>query len=219
MILARNLVKSYGSLAVLRGVDLEVAPGEVIALLGPSGAGKTTLLQVLGTLDAPDQGTLEFEGVNLLALSERKRAHFRNEKLGFVFQFHHLLDEFTALENVAMPAYILGLPRAEAERRAAALLDELGLSGRLHHRPQELSGGEQQRVAVARALVNRPRLLLADEPTGNLDAANANTLVQLLLAAAAERQVACVVVTHHEAVGQAAHRRLHLAAGRIDSAA
>ncbi len=215
MISATGLTKAYGALQVLRGVDLSVAPGEVVALLGSSGAGKTTLLHLLGTLDKPDQGTVRFEGQDLFRLSERQRARFRNERLGFVFQFHHLLDEFTALENVAMPAYIRGLSTAEANRKATVLLDRLGLSARLTHRPQELSGGEQQRVAVARALVNEPRLILADEPTGNLDAANAHGLFSLLVELAAERGVACLVATHHAAFGQLAHRVIRLHQGLL----
>lgn len=217
MISATGLTKSYGALQVLRGVDLSVAPGEVVALLGSSGAGKTTLLHLLGTLDQPDQGTVSFEGQDLFRLSERQRARFRNERLGFVFQFHHLLDEFTALENVAMPAYIRGLSTVEANRKATVLLDRLGLSARLTHRPQELSGGEQQRVAVARALVNEPRLILADEPTGNLDSKTSDEIMQLISSLNQTRGITVIMVTHDPKSASWAKRRIVFRDGLIAS--
>ena len=217
MLTVHGLVKRYGALTVLNHVDLRVAEGEVVALLGSSGAGKTTLLQLIGTLDRPDAGGITFGGTDLLRMTSQALAAFRNQNLGFVFQFHHLLDEFTALENAAMPGYIAGLGRAEAERRATALLERLGLAQRLDHRPRELSGGEQQRVAVARALVNRPRLILADEPTGNLDITNAQSLFELFLSLAREHGVAFVVATHHEAFGAQADRVVRLSQGRVVS--
>ena len=218
MLVAEGLVKRYGALQVLDGVSLTVPAGAVVALLGRSGAGKTTLLQLIGTLDRPDAGRLSFEGTDLMALRPRALARFRNAHLGFVFQFHHLLDEFTALENAAMPGYIAGVGRAVAEGRAHELLEQLGLAERLHHRPRELSGGEQQRVAVARALHNRPRLIVADEPTGNLDAANAQALFDRFVGLARQQGVAFVVATHHEALAAQADLVVRLEAGRLASA-
>ncbi|TAE51599.1 MAG: ABC transporter ATP-binding protein, partial [Bacteroidetes bacterium] len=180
MLKAIDIHKSYGQLTVLRGVSLELNAGEVVALVGASGAGKSTLLQILGTLDEPDSGAVFYEGRDVTRIHERQKAQFRNQTLGFVFQFHHLLPEFTALENVGMPAWIAGEDRIAVNKRASALLERLGLSARSHHKPAQLSGGEQQRVSVARALINQPRLILADEPTGNLDTRNSEELFSLI---------------------------------------
>jgi lipoprotein-releasing system ATP-binding protein len=215
MLEAHGIQKSYGNLPVLRGLSLSLQAGELVALVGTSGAGKTTLLQVLGTLDAPDAGTLTFQGQSLLGLTPRQAARFRNESLGFVFQFHHLMAEFTAVENVCMPAFIRGEGRKAALPRATQLLEEMGLGHRLHHRPTELSGGEQQRVAVARALMNHPRLILADEPTGNLDTANTTALFQLFQQMARQRGIALLVATHNADFAAAADRVLHIRDGQF----
>jgi lipoprotein-releasing system ATP-binding protein len=212
---ARNLHKHYGPLPVLRGIDLEIPPGQVVALVGGSGAGKSTLLQIVGTLDAPTQGEVLFEGRNLFTQTERQLTDFRNRSLGFVFQFHHLLAEFTAAENVAMPALIQNQPKKPALARAAELLTTLGLGERLHHRPTQLSGGEQQRVAVARALMNNPKLILADEPTGNLDTANSNALFKLFTDLAQSHGVAFLIATHNEQLAAAAHRCLRIQDGKL----
>ncbi|HRH63388.1 MAG TPA: ABC transporter ATP-binding protein, partial [Bacteroidia bacterium] len=179
MIKAHSIHKSYSSLHVLKGVDLHILPGEIVSIVGASGAGKSTLLHILGTLDNADSGTLEIDGVNVGSLKERKLAAFRNLHIGFVFQFHHLLPEFTALENICIPAYISAKSKQESEQRAMELLSYLGLEKRASHKPSELSGGEQQRVAVARALMNSPKVIFADEPSGNLDSASANELHEL----------------------------------------
>lgn len=179
MIKAKDISKSFGDLKVLKGIDLEIRDGEIVTIVGPSGAGKTTLLQILGTLDKADTGIIEYDGVLLDKLNEKELSRFRNKQIGFVFQFHQLLPEFTALENVCIPAYIGGKPRQEAEDRGRHLLEFLGLKDRLEHKPSELSGGEQQRVAVARALINDPRVILADEPSGNLDTENKQELHKL----------------------------------------
>jgi lipoprotein-releasing system ATP-binding protein len=215
MLVAEGLTKSYGALPVLRGIDLRIEPGEFVALVGTSGAGKTTLLQVLGLLDSPDAGTLTFQGTDLLRLRESAAAQFRNRTLGFVFQFHHLMAEFTALENVCIPALLRGDSRRSAESRARTLLAELGLEQRLTHKPAALSGGEQQRVAVARALVNDPKLILADEPSGNLDSANANALFNLFQNLARSRGVALLVATHNQEFAAAADRTLRIRDGRF----
>lgn len=215
MLQANGIHKHYGQLHVLKGVDFSLSQGELVTLVGASGAGKSTLLQILGTLDNPDQGTVIFEGQSLSFLSERAKAAFRNEKVGFVFQFHHLLPEFNALENVALPAYIAGQDRRAADRRAAELLDYLGLKERATHRPSQLSGGEQQRVAVARALINNPRLILADEPTGNLDSANSARLYDLFVQLAAELGIGFLITTHNEELARAAHRCVRMVDGLI----
>jgi lipoprotein-releasing system ATP-binding protein len=215
MLQARGIQKHYGQLHVLKGVDLDLLPGELVTLVGASGAGKSTLLQILGTLDNPDAGEITFEGSSLRAMSERQKSDFRNQKLGFVFQFHHLLPEFNALENVALPAYIAGQDRKAADRRAQELLDYLGLAERASHRPNALSGGEQQRVAVARALINHPRFILADEPTGNLDSANSDRLYQLFVELARDLGVGFLITTHNEQLAQAAHRCLRMRDGLI----
>jgi lipoprotein-releasing system ATP-binding protein len=200
---------------VLDGLDLTVAPGEVVAIIGQSGVGKSTLLHILGTLDRPTGGRVFFEGQDVFALDEKQQAAFRNRSIGFVFQFHHLLPDFDAVENVMMPALIQGVRRSEAYARARALLERVGLGDRLDHRPGQLSGGELQRVAIARALVQSPKALLADEPTGNLDPATAAEVHQLLLELNRERGTTLVLVTHNEELARLAHRSLRLYQGRL----
>ena len=219
LVVARGLVKAYrtpaAELRVLQGAALEVAAGERVAIVGASGVGKSTLLHVLGTLDRADQGSLRIGGLDVLALAEDERCLFRNRTLGFVFQFHHLLPEFTALENVAMPLLVARRPQAEAHATAARLLGEVGLGERVEHRPGMLSGGEQQRVAVARALAGSPRLLLADEPTGNLDSATGERLSALIGDLARSRGLAVVLATHNAALAGSCDRVLRLDAGRL----
>jgi len=208
-------VKRYGSLEVLKGIDIAINKGEVVSIVGASGAGKTTLLTILGTLDLPDQGQLEINNQNIMQLDSGKLSAFRNEHIGFVFQFHHLLPEFTALENVCMPALIKGTSKKEAEQRAQQLLDRLGLSGRMQHKPSELSGGEQQRVAVARALMNEPAVVFADEPSGNLDSSTAKELHELFFTLRDEMQQTFVIVTHNEQLANMADRKLVMKDGLI----
>ncbi|HPS13459.1 MAG TPA: ABC transporter ATP-binding protein [Prolixibacteraceae bacterium] len=196
MIKAENITKSFGTLQVLKGVDLNVEKGKVVSIVGASGAGKTTLLQILGTLSAPDSGKLTINKIDPLKLNERELAHFRNKHIGFVFQFHHLLPEFTALENVCLPAFIAQTAKKEAEKRATELLDFLGLGDRLNHRPNELSGGEKQRVAVARALINNPSVIFADEPTGNLDSRNQQEMHDLFFSLRDHYGQTLIIVTH-----------------------
>ena len=219
IIAAHGLTKGYrtpaGDVPVLLGVDLDVAAGEMVAVVGASGVGKSTLLHVLGTLDRPDGGSLRIAGEDVLALAERRRCEFRNRTLGFVFQFHHLLPEFSALENVAMPLLIGGHPIGEARRRALELLDEVGLRPRASHRPGALSGGEQQRAAVARALAASPRVLLADEPTGDLDRATGQRLADTLRSLVRARSLTVLIVTHNEELARACDRVLALASGRL----
>jgi lipoprotein-releasing system ATP-binding protein len=219
LIVASGVTKGYrtaaGYVPVLEALDLEVAEGEMLAIIGASGVGKSTLLHVLGTLDRPEAGSVRMGGADVFALPEARLRAFRNRTLGFVFQFHHLLPEFTALENVMMPLLIARRPEAEARDRAGDLLRELGLSGRESHRPGALSGGEQQRVAVARALAGSPRALLADEPTGNLDRGTGERLHELLRRLNREKGVTVVVVTHNEALAAACDRTLRLEAGRL----
>jgi lipoprotein-releasing system ATP-binding protein len=219
LISAHGLTKSYrtpaGEVPVLQGVDLDVEAGEMVAVVGASGVGKSTLLHVLGTLDRPDGGTLTLAGEDVLALEERRRCEFRNRTLGFVFQFHHLLPEFSALENVEMPLLIARRPPGEARPRARALLEEVGLSGRADHRPGALSGGEQQRVAVARALAGSPRALLADEPTGDLDRETGRRLHDTLRALVRARGLTVVVVTHNEELAGGCDRVMRLKGGRL----
>lgn len=219
---ARGLWKSYrgplGPVEVLRGIDLVVARGEVVALLGASGVGKSTLLSVLGSLDTPDRGEAFIGGASLFAANASGRARMRNEAIGFVFQFHHLLPEFTAIENVAMKLRLRGTPEPKALEAAKALLDRFGLEARLHHAPDALSGGEQQRVAVARALVGDPQVLLADEPTGNLDSRTAAALFEELHHVARERGIAILWATHNEGLARRSDRILRLLDGRLEEA-
>ncbi|MDH3697215.1 MAG: ABC transporter ATP-binding protein [Flavobacteriaceae bacterium] len=221
MIKASNIKKSFGSLEVLKGVDLHIKEGEIVSVVGASGAGKTTLLQILGTLDNPsnaDKSSLMINGVEISSLSEKELARFRNEQIGFIFQFHQLLPEFTAIENVCIPAYIGQKSKQEAEARAAELLTFLGLKDRLHHKPNELSGGEQQRVAVARALMNKPAVLLADEPSGNLDSESADRLHKLFFELREQMGQTIVIVTHNEELAGMADRKLTMVDGQmIDS--
>ena len=215
MIQATNIVKSYGPLEVLRGLDLSVESGEVVAIVGASGAGKSTLLQILGTLDIPNQGELHIDGTPVHGMSRSALSRFRNENLGFVFQSHRLLPEFNALENVMMPAWISGQSTDHSAPRAEALLQELGIRHRLAHNPSELSGGEQQRVAVARALMNRPKVLLADEPSGNLDSENAEALHDLFFQLRDRSGQTIVLVTHNESLAARADRTLRMADGQF----
>ena len=215
MLKAVNIHKSYGSLQVLRGVNMELGAGEIVSLVGSSGAGKSTLLQIMGTLDFPDQGEVVFNSQNVTQLKDEAQANFRNQNLGFVFQFHHLLPEFNALENVAIPGFISGKPQAEVEKRAKELLDYLGLSERLHHKPTELSGGEQQRVAMARALINEPQIILADEPTGNLDSTNSDNLYELIFNLKKEFGVSFLIATHNEKYADMADRTVFIKDGLI----
>lgn len=218
MITARNIQKYYGSLQVLKGVDLHINKGEVVSVVGASGAGKTTLLQILGTLDRqsnPGDSDLKVSEVDVTSLGDKALAKFRNEHIGFIFQFHQLLPEFTALENVCIPAYIKKTPPGEAEKRAAELLNFLGLGERLHHKPGELSGGEQQRVAVARALINNPSVILADEPSGNLDSESAEILHKLFFRLREEFGQTFVIVTHNEELADMADRKLTMIDGII----
>ncbi len=212
---AQGIIKHYGRLRVLNGIDLSVVPGEVVAITGDSGAGKSTLLHILATLDCPDQGTLSVDGTDVLALKGNRLATFRNRCVGFVFQFHNLLPEFTALENVAMPAYIGGTARKVADTRALELLELLGLADRAHHRPAALSGGEQQRVAVARALMNRPKIVFADEPSGSLDSRNAAALYELLFTLRAQLGQTFVMATHHPTFAAMADRTLRMLDGQL----
>lgn len=210
-----DIHKSFDHLEVLRGVDLEVNTGEILAIVGASGAGKTTLLQILGTLDRPDSGVVEYSGTRVFDLSARELARFRNRNIGFIFQFHQLLPEFTLLENVAMPALIGGDRRIDAMRRAADLIHYLGLTDRAAHRPAQLSGGERQRAAVARALVNDPAVILADEPSGSLDSANRRELYDLFFRLRQERGHTFVIVTHDETLATRSDRAIHIADGLI----
>ena len=216
MIRVTDIHKSFGTLEVLKGVSLDVAQGEVVSILGASGAGKTTLLQIIGTLSRPDGGRVEIDGRDVSALGDRALSQFRNERIGFVFQFHHLLAEFTAFENVCIPGLIGRRPRADVERRAAELLDMMGLAARRDHKPGQLSGGEQQRVAIARALVNSPAVLLADEPTGNLDSTNGAEVMELLRELNGQGTT-IVMVTHSERDASFARRIIHLLDGRVVS--
>ncbi len=215
MIKTRNITKSFDSLQVLRGIDLEIEKGEVVSIVGPSGAGKTTLLQIMGTLDKPDTGTVEIDEVDVGSLSQTKLSHFRNQNIGFVFQFHQLLPEFTALENVMIPAFIGGTNRKEASKRAQELLSFMGLSERTNHKPNELSGGEKQRVAVARALVNNPLVVMADEPSGSLDSRNKEELHKLFFNLRDNFGQTFVIVTHDESLALLTDRTIHLNDGMI----
>lgn len=216
MLHATGIYKSYGALPILKGVDFHVAKGEIVSLVGASGAGKSTLLHIVGTLDKPDRGTVILNGTDVAALQSKELSAFRNAHIGFVFQFHHLLPEFTALENVCIPAFIKRVGRKDAERRALELLERLGVAHRRDHKPGELSGGEQQRVAVARALVNQPAIVLADEPSGNLDSENATALHQLFVTLRDQLNQTFVVVTHNEELANIADRIVHIKDGIIE---
>lgn len=217
MIELHNINKSYGSLQVLKNIDLSIKEGEILAIVGPSGAGKTTLLQIAGSLDLPDSGTISYDGLELTGLSDRKLSDFRNRNIGFIFQFHELLPEFTALENAALPALISGKKKKDAYREAGNLLNRLGLSGRLNHHPAELSGGEKQRVAIARALVNNPRIVFADEPTGSLDSHNRREIQEIIANLCQEYGHTFLIVTHDPSLAAIAHRTVTMEDGRIIS--
>ncbi|MEI7471388.1 MAG: ABC transporter ATP-binding protein [Chitinophagaceae bacterium] len=215
MLRAKNIHKSYGQLEVLKGVDLYIKKGEIVSIVGSSGAGKSTLLHILGTLDNADQGEISINGVRIDQLNSRKLATFRNQQIGFVFQFHHLLPEFTAWENVCIPAWIAGAKRNETMERAAKLLELLGLSNRMENKPGQLSGGEQQRVAVARALINNPAIVMADEPTGNLDSANAKELHELFIDLRNKFNQTFLIVTHNEELASMSDRTIVMKDGRV----
>jgi len=215
MLQARGIKKSYGNLQILKGVDLDVKRGEIITIIGASGAGKSTLLHVIGTLEQPDHGTVRLNNVDVHTLSSKKMSAFRNEQIGFIFQFHHLLPEFTALENICIPAFIAGKSKKDAENKAFELLELLGLSDRANHKPSEMSGGEQQRVAVARAMVNDPAIILADEPSGNLDSNNAENLHHLFVNLRDTLNQTFVIVTHNENLANLADRKVLMKDGQI----
>lgn len=215
MIELQGITKSFGSLQVLKGIDLTIDKGEVVSIVGPSGAGKTTLLQIMGTLDKPDMGRILLNGAEINRLKERELAAFRNREIGFVFQFHQLLPEFTALENVTIPALIQGVSSGEARRRAVEMLEFMGLSERASHKPAELSGGEKQRVAVARALINHPSVVLADEPSGSLDTHNKEELHRLFFELRDKLGQTFVIVTHDEGLASQTDRTIHMLDGRI----
>ena len=217
MIQAKGIEKSFGTLKVLKGIDFNAEKAEVVSIMGASGAGKSTLLQILGTLSTPDAGSLVIDGIDVLKLGSKALADFRNRKLGFVFQFHHLLPEFTAIENVMIPAFIAGRPKKEAETAAKALLAELGLAERLTHKPSELSGGEQQRVAIARALINKPSVLFADEPSGNLDTKTKEELHRLFFDLRDKYGQTIVIVTHDPDLARLCDRSLYMVDGQFSA--
>ncbi|MBS1613560.1 MAG: ABC transporter ATP-binding protein [Bacteroidetes bacterium] len=217
MLEATNIHKRYGNLEVLKGVSLQVQKGEIVSLVGPSGAGKSTLLHIVGTLDKPDSGEVRIEGKEVFKQSEKSLAAFRNKSIGFIFQFHHLLPEFTAIENVCIPAFIHGTGKREAEARAKELLSMLNLSHRFEHKPTELSGGEQQRVAVARALMNNPAIIMADEPSGNLDTNNARDLHKLFFELRDKLNQTFIIVTHNEELANMADRKVNMKDGNVVS--
>ncbi len=215
MIEAKNIHKSYGELHVLKGVDVSIQQGEIVSIVGKSGAGKSTLLHIMGTLDQADQGSVIFDGTDVFSLDMKDLSKFRNERIGFIFQFHHLLPEFTALENVCIPAYIKGIGEAAAIKRAKELLDYLGLSERLTHKPSELSGGEQQRVAVARSLMNQPAVVFADEPSGNLDSASSKELHDLLFKLRKDFNQTFLIVTHNQELANMSDRTIVMHDGKL----
>lgn len=215
MLIARNIHKAYGSLLVLKGVDVDIQQGEIVSIVGSSGAGKSTLLHILGTLDTADQGSIALGDTRLDGLKGKRLADFRNANMGFVFQFHHLLPEFTALENACIPGWIAGRKKKDVTDRAKGLLQSLGLGERLDNKPQALSGGEQQRVAVARALINSPKIVFADEPTGNLDSANAKGLHELFFDLRKQFNQTFLIVTHNEELAQMSDRILHMKDGKM----
>jgi lipoprotein-releasing system ATP-binding protein len=217
MIIAEGITKSYGKLQVLKGVDFSIQPAEIVSIVGASGAGKTTLLQILGTLDKAESGDISYFGQKINALSDKALSKFRNQNIGFIFQFHQLFPEFTALENVMIPGMIAGKSKSELKLRATQLLEELNLKDRIDHKPSALSGGEQQRVAVARALMNSPKLILADEPSGNLDSKNAKELHDLFLELRERTKQAFVIVTHNEDLAKMADRRLVMVDGKFEA--
>ena len=217
MIDINNITKSFGSLQVLKGIDLHINRGEVVSIVGPSGAGKTTLLQIIGTLDRPDSGSVFVDDIDVTNLSQKRLSDFRNKHIGFVFQFHQLLPEFTAIENVMIPAYIAGISQREAKQRAQELLEFMGLNDRASHKPNELSGGEKQRVAVARALINKPAVILADEPSGSLDSKNKEELHQLFFDLRDKFGQTFVIVTHDEQLASITDRTIHLKDGMLES--
>ena len=214
MVSTKNITKSYGSLPILKGVSLEVSQGEIVSIVGASGAGKSTLLHILGTLEKPDSGTLMIDQTNVFELSAKKLALFRNQKIGFVFQFHHLLPEFSAMENVCIPAWIAGTGKKEAMKRAMELLEILNLKDRAEHKPNELSGGEQQRVAIARALINNPAIVLADEPTGNLDSQNSKAIFDIINNLRNQLGQTFIMVTHNQELADLSDRALTMVDGK-----
>lgn len=216
MIQANGIYKSFGNVDVIKGIDLHINKGEIVAIVGASGAGKSTLLQILGTLDKPDKGKVIIDNQDITSLNQKNLASFRNKKIGFVFQFHHLLPEFTALENICIPAFIAGMPKKEAADKAMALLEYLRLTERVSHKPSMLSGGEQQRVAIARALINNPAIILADEPSGNLDSQNAKELHELFFSLREKTGQTFVIVTHNPSLANMADRALTIVDGKIE---
>lgn len=216
MIQANGIYKSFGNVDVIKGIDLHINKGEIVAIVGASGAGKSTLLQILGTLDKPDKGKVIIDNQDITSLNQKNLASFRNKKIGFVFQFHHLLPEFTALENICIPAFIAGMPKKEAANKAMALLEYLRLTERASHKPSMLSGGEQQRVAIARALINNPAIILADEPSGNLDSQNAKELHELFFSLREKTGQTFVIVTHNPSLANMADRALTIVDGKIE---